>query len=148
MDEIDVKIIDLLIENANMTATEISLSVKLSIPAVNKRISKLVKSGVIDRYTIIINPDKIGKPVLAFSFIVLENPSYIDELLKFIASEKDILECYALAGEFDYILKIRAKDLLGLEDMILRIKGVKGIAKTNTIISLFNHKSIPSVLPT
>lgn len=147
LDEIDVSIICILSRNANITATELSERIRLSIPATNKRISKLIASGIIDQYTVILNPEKIGKPLLAFIFIVMERLTYLDNLMEYVQQDQDVLECYAIAGEFDYILKVRAKNMMNLEKKIISIKEVKGVMKTNTIISLYQHKFFPTVLP-
>ena len=147
MGEIDIRIIRILSENANVTATEISEKINLSIPAVNKRIAKLVNSGVISRFMVIIDPYMVGKPMLAFIFIILESLSHFDELMECIDADPDFLECYATTGEFDYIVKARSKDTLDLEKKLLKLKGVDGVVRTNTTISLFTHKYLPSVLP-
>ena len=63
MDAIDKKILKLLSENANTTATEIGNTVNLSVPAVNKRISRMQKEGVIDFFTIVTNAKKVNKTV-------------------------------------------------------------------------------------
>ncbi len=147
MDAIDSKLITLLSENANMTATEMSSIIGLSVPAINKRISRMVEAGIISRYTVMIDPDTIGKSLLAFMSVILERLSYIDHLMRCVNDDQDILECFAVAGEFDYILKIRAKNMLNLENKICKIKEVQGVVKTNTTIVLYTHKSMPSVLP-
>ncbi|MEG1548512.1 MAG: Lrp/AsnC family transcriptional regulator [Clostridia bacterium] len=147
LDDIDSKIIELLSENANMTATEISGKVGLSVPAANKRINKLLDCGIIEKYTIILDADKIGKPMMAFISVILDRLSYMDGLMKYVKSERDVLECFAVAGDYDYIIKIRAKNMLDLENKIIRIKEIKGVAKTNTTIVLYTYKNISSVLP-
>jgi len=147
IDEIDRRIIRILSENANVTATEISERINLSIPAVNKRIAKLVASGVISRFMVIIDPYLVGKPMLAFIFITLERLCHFDELMEYINTDPDFLECHAITGEFDYIVKVRSKDTLDLEKKLLGLKDVNGVVRTNTTISLDTHKYLPSVLP-
>lgn len=147
LDEIDLKVLKLLSENANMTATDIAARIGLSIPAANKRISKLTVSGIISQYTIIVDAEKIGKPLLAFILVVLERLTYFDKLMECVQRDQDVLECFATTGEFDYIVKVRAKNMSDLEKKIIAIKEVKGIVKTNTMISLDSHKYLPSVLP-
>jgi DNA-binding Lrp family transcriptional regulator len=103
--------------------------------------------NVIERFTVSLNPELIGKPMLAFMFVILEHFTYMDELMKVVTADKDMLECYAIAGEFDYILKIRARDMSDLENKIVKVKAIKGVRKTNTIISLLTHKYRLTALP-
>jgi len=147
MDEIDIQILKQLVDNARVTASEISSSISLSVPAVNNRIKKLIESGVIEKFTIIINPEKIGKSLTALIFVNIELPMYINGVLDFIKNEKSILECFATAGDNDYCLKIMVNSILDLENLILRIKKVKGVIKTKTVITLYTHKSEKTIIP-
>ena len=72
MDSIDAKILKLLSGNADMTATDIGENVNLSVPAVNKRIQKLKKDGMIRRYTVLTNGKNVGKPIMAFVLLVVQ----------------------------------------------------------------------------
>lgn len=147
MDTIDKKILKRLSENANTTATEIGNTVNLSVPAVNKRISRMEKEGVIDFFTVVTNAKKLNKTVTAFVFIVMQYDDSIASLLKYARKEPDVLECYSITGEYDYMLKICAKDIESLEEKILCIKNNKGVMKSHTMISLMEHKFMPTVLP-
>ena len=147
MDAIDKKILRILSENANTTATEISNLVNLSVPAVNKRILRMHKDGTINHFTIVTNPQKLDKTITAFVFIVMKYGDSIKSLLEYANNEPDVLECYSITGEYDYMLKICAKDIKSLEDKILSIKNKKGVMKSHTMISLMEHKFSPTVLP-
>jgi len=146
-DEIDVSLINLLSEDASMTGTELAEKIGLSIPATNKRIMKLVESGVIRKRTIIVDPEKVGKPLLAFVQVILENINYINELEEGLERDPDFLECYATTGEYDYLIKVRAKGIDDFENKLVGIKRIKGVVKTNTMFSLCIHKEMASVLP-
>ncbi|MBE7024260.1 MAG: Lrp/AsnC family transcriptional regulator [Ruminococcaceae bacterium] len=147
MDKTDKKILKILSENANTSTTEISNSVNLSIPAVNKRILRMQKDGIIDFFTIVTNPKMLGKTITAFVFIVMQYGDSIKSLLEYANSDPDVLECYSITGEYDYILKICAKDIESLEEKILRIKNNKGVMKSHTMVSLMEHKFSPAILP-
>ena len=147
MDAIDKKILKILSKNANTTATEIGSLVNLSVPAVNKRILRMQKDGLIDYFTIVTNPKKLDKTITAFVFIVMQYGDSIESLLEYAQNESDVLECYSVTGEYDYILKICAKDIESLEDKILKIKKKKDVLKSHTMISLIEHKFSPTVLP-
>lgn len=147
MDLIDKKLLSILAENADISATEISKQINLSVPAINKRILRLKNDGVIKGYTIITDSKKSDKTIVAFVFIVMQYGESIKSLLKYVSDEPDILECYSITGEYDYVLKICAKDIESLEDKILGIKNIKGVKKSHTMISLMEHKFSPAILP-
>jgi len=147
MDITDAKILEILSANANATATEISQAVSLSIPAVNKRIQKLQKEGVIRSFTILTDSNKVHKPIIAFILIVVRYGEGVESLQEYVAADPDILECYAITGEYDYLIKICAQDVTSLEDKLLRLKQQKGVVKSHTMLSLMEHKFSPSILP-
>lgn len=147
MDAIDGKILKMLSENSNITATEIGANVNLSIPAVNKRIQKLENDKVITSFTLLTDAKKVNKPVMAFVLVVLQYGDGVETLLKFVNSDPDILECYAITGEYDYILKICATDVETLEEKLLNLKRQKAVIKSHTMLSLMEHKLKPTILP-
>lgn len=147
MDLTDKKILKILSDNANSTATDISSSVNLSVPAVNKRIARLQKENVIKNFTVVTNEKLIGKAVVAFIFIVMRYGDGVDSLIEHITNDPDVLECYAVTGEYDYLIKVCAKDVESLENKLLHFKKQKGVVKSHTMISLMEHKFQPSVLP-
>jgi len=147
MDITDKKILKILSKNAATTATQISSTVNLSVPAVNKRIARMQRDGIIDYFTIVTNPKMLGKTITAFVFIVMQYGNSIKAFLDFADSDPDILECYSVTGEYDYALKICAESIESLEEKILNIKNKEGVMKSLTMISLMEHKCIPTVLP-
>ncbi|NLU25038.1 MAG: Lrp/AsnC family transcriptional regulator, partial [Clostridiales bacterium] len=76
----------------------------------------------------------------------LEHFNLSEQLLKIVNSDPDILECYAITGEYDYILKICAGSINALEDKLLRMKE-KGIAKSHTMFALREYKFEPTSQP-
>ena len=147
MDRIDKQILHILAADAGTQTVDISRAVNLSVPATNKRIARLKKDGVIVSNTVLTDGEKVEKPVLAFIFVVLQYAEGADPFLEFVRQEPDILECYAISGGYDYILKVAAKDIKILEQKLLTIKGQRGVVKSQTMISLMEHKFKPTVLP-
>ena len=146
MDETDVILIKTLAENADVTATELMPALNLSIPAINKRIARLKSNGTIRRVTVLTDTKMVGKPIVAFVMIVLGDFSDSETLLKLVESEPDILECYAVTGEYDYLLKICAANIEALEDKLLKLKS-RNVAKSHTLLTLCEHKFSPSAMP-
>jgi Lrp/AsnC family transcriptional regulator, leucine-responsive regulatory protein len=82
MDNIDIKILKLLQTNARITASEISSRVNLSIPAVSDRLKKLDASGIVEKYTIIIDPKKLNRNLMVIMFITLESPKFSNKFIE------------------------------------------------------------------
>lgn len=146
MDETDVKIIKALAADADRSASELSAVVNLSVPAINKRISKLKADGTIRKTTIMTDGKLTGKPVTAFVLITVGNFEKSEEFIEELREKQDILEFYAVSGEYDYILKLCAKDVDDLETKLLRIKSAGG-AKSLTMMCLREYKSEAALLP-
>lgn len=147
MDQIDNMIIRMLAQDGNASATYIGATVGLSIPAVNKRIRRLQEEGVIRSFTVLTDGKKAGKPILAYILLVLRYGDGVEAFTKYIQSDPDILECYAVTGEYDYILKVCAADVEALEEKLLQLKRQKGVVKSHTMLSLMEHKLQPTILP-
>lgn len=146
MDSVDKKILSILAENADTSATEIGRAVNLSIPAVNKRIQKLRGDGIIRSFTVITDPKSIGKPVCAFILLVMKYGEGVGKFMEYIESDPDVLECYATTGEYDYLIKVCAPDVEALEEKLLLIKSQKGVVKSHTMLALAEHKFKATVL--
>lgn len=147
MDELDLKIIKILSRNADITTTAIKKEINLSIPAINKRIQALKKSGIIKQFTVLTDGKKVGKPIIAYVFIVLQSSDYMDSLLEYANTNADILECSAITGEYDCLLKVCAESIEQLDEKLMYLKKHKGIIKSNTMLSLTTHKYSPTIYP-
>ena len=147
MDAVDGKILKILSENAAATATEIGEAVNLSIPAVNKRILKLRECGIIRSYTILTDEKKVGKSICAFILLAVRYGEGVGALLKYADDDTDVLECYAVTGDYDYLIKICAESIEALEEKLLYLKKQKGVVKSHTMFSLQEHKLSATVLP-
>ncbi len=147
MDSTDRKILQILSQNSAATATEMMPVVNLSIPAINKRIQKLQESGVIKRFTILVDPESVGKPICAFILIVLQQGARMETLMDFIQSDPDILECCGVTGEYDYLLKVCASSVGALQKKINYLKKTAGVVKSHTMLSLTEYKHAVSALP-
>ena len=141
MDEIDVTILEFLKLKGRATSAEISQKIHLSLPSVAERIKKLEESGIIEKYVTKINKRVLGYNILAFIFVQLRNSDYIDKFRQTIVTFDFVLECYHMAGNYDYLLKVVVSDLQNLDELLgSRIKKIPGITHTNTYICLFTIK--------
>ena len=147
IDETDVKLLELLSRDASATATEMMSQVNLSVPAINKRIRKMRQSGVIRRFTTVVDGEKVGKPIMAFILLILQQASAVDSLLQYVSADPDVLECYAVTGEYDYIVKVCAADVKALERKLTLLKQRNGVVKSHTLFALKECKLQVSIQP-
>ena len=122
MDAIDYEILTCLKENARENATNIGNKVNLSTSAVIERIKKLESSGLIQQYTTIINQNILGRELLAFNNVRLEHPKHYENFVEVINANDEIAECYYIAGDFDFILKVITRSGKKLEEILNFIK--------------------------
>ncbi|MFA9381707.1 MAG: Lrp/AsnC family transcriptional regulator [Acetanaerobacterium sp.] len=145
MDATDLSILNLLKENAKTTVSQISKKVNLSIPAVAERIRKLNEANVVERYTIQINRKMMGYSLMAFVFVNIDTSAHIEQFRDAVIQFPQVIECHHMAGEYDYLLKVLMTDTCELEDFLSsRLKALKGVEKSNTLIVLSTLKELPN----
>ncbi len=147
MDAIDIEILEILKKNSRKTVSQISHSINLSISAVSDRLKKLEASGVIKQYTVILDEEILNRTVTAIIMVALEKPSSTNEFKDFVLEEKEIIDCYLLAGDYDYALKIVTKDTHTLEKLLSKVKNRDGLLKTKTAIVLNTLKNSHTITP-
>jgi Lrp/AsnC family leucine-responsive transcriptional regulator len=147
MDQIDVKILKCLQADARENASLISEKVGMSVSAVIERIRKMESSGLIERHTTIINNQKAGKDVTAMLQVALEHPRYNDDFRAVVQDNREVLECYFVTGEFDYLLKVVTGNTESLERLLNTIKSIPGVQRTLTSVVMSSIKFQPSVSP-
>ncbi|MBR6555104.1 MAG: Lrp/AsnC family transcriptional regulator [Clostridia bacterium] len=147
MDQIDVKILKCLQADARENASLISEKVGMSVSAVIERIRKMEASGLIERHTTIINNQKAGKDVTALLQVALEHPRYNDDFRAVVQDNREVLECYFVTGEFDYLLKVVTGNTESLERLLNTIKSIPGVQRTLTSVVMSSVKFQPSVSP-
>ncbi len=147
MDAIDYQILACLKENSRENATNIGAKINLSTSAVIERIKKLEKSGLIEKYTTIINQSALGREIMAFIYVSLEHPKYNEEFIRLVNDNTSITECHYIAGDFDFILKVIAQKGKMLEEILNYIKAIEGVSLTRTSVVLSTNKCEVCILP-
>lgn len=141
MDNIDNKILDCLRNNARIKASAISKEIHLSVSAVLERIHKMENSGIIKDYTIVVDEGKLGKGTSALMEVSLDHPKYYDSFTKSIKENINIVFCYYLTGDFDFMLKILCRSSEELEKIHREIKSLEGVCNTKTYFVLKDIKN-------
>ena len=113
LDPVDKQILALLQKDGKMTIKEIASALNMSNSPIFERIKKLESSGIIAGYSAKIDAKKLGFQLIAFCSVTLENhhKETIEQFVADVAELPEILECYHIAGLFDYLLKIVVVDM-------------------------------------
>jgi DNA-binding Lrp family transcriptional regulator len=143
LDDIDRKILQLLQENGRMTNAALAEAVGLTPTPMLQRIRKLEQAGVILRYAAVIDPAKVGRPVLAFILVTLtsHDPGVHDRLLALVREMPEIIECHHIAGDEDFLLKVAMRDIPELEQLLFTLGRSGVIARIKTTFVLSSAKS-------
>ncbi|HEY4717236.1 MAG TPA: Lrp/AsnC family transcriptional regulator [bacterium] len=147
IDELDIKIIELLEKNGRTQYNDIAGIVGLRPPSVIERIKKLEEKGVIRGYRVLLDEKCLGIDITAFIGVNVNHPKNIKQFelqIKKIGNE--ILECHHVTGDYTLILKVKTKNTQTLEKLIDKIRGVKGVIRTYTMV-VFSTIREQSALP-
>ncbi len=141
LDEVDLKTLQLLMEKGRATWAELAQVLGLSPPAAAERVRRLEERGVIRGYAAIADPDALGLALTAFIAVTLERPEHRAPFQEYVDNTPHILECYHIAGDFDFLLKVRCANTRELDDLIGDgVKGLPGISRTQTTIVMRTRK--------
>src|SRR5579872_241908 len=148
LDDIDLKILDLLLLDGRMSHTAIGKETDLSGPSVYARVQRLEREGIIKGYTAMLAPEKVGRGLAAFVRIRTQTPGYDENAFeRFIQEEAQIVECHDIDGEDCYLLKVRTASTQSLQKLLETIRNFPGITRTVTTIALETLKEEGSVRP-
>lgn len=130
-----------------MTWADLAGRLSLSSPAAADRVHRLEDRQVITGYAALVAPEAIGLDLLAFVFVTLEHPRYRQAFIDRIHAMTTVQECHHLAGDDDYLLKVRGQNTRHLEHLISdELKALPGVRRTRTAIALSSVKET-TILP-
>ncbi|HET9311598.1 MAG TPA: Lrp/AsnC family transcriptional regulator [Actinomycetota bacterium] len=146
LDDRDLEIIAALQDDARATYADVATRVGLSASAVHDRVRKLEQQGVIRRYSAIIDPEALGLFVTALIAASPLDPRQPDDLPQRVAEFPEVEDCYSVAGEANYMLKVRTGTTAELEDLIRRLREKANVAtRTTIVLSIpFERRPLPS----
>ncbi|MCW2522924.1 MAG: transcriptional regulator, AsnC family [Frankiales bacterium] len=136
MDVVDRAIIDALRANARSTFAELAREVGLSAPAVHERVGKLEAAGVITGYHAAIAPESLGYSMSALVGVFMSDTADEDEVANKIAALAAIEDCWFVAGEESFVVKVRVPDVSGLERTIRALSKIPGVSRTRSTVVL------------
>ena len=125
LDKTDLQILKILQENGRITVRELSQKVHLSPTPVFDRIRRMEASGVIERYTTVLNASKLGQGFIVFCSVKLRRmgKEIANDFVAKVKNIPEVAECYNISGEYDYLLKIYAPDMQYYNDFCINVLG-------------------------
>ncbi|MHA1682829.1 MAG: Lrp/AsnC family transcriptional regulator [Promethearchaeota archaeon] len=138
IDEVDVKILEMLKEDSRRSFQEVAKEIEMTDVTVRRRVKELMKNGVIKRFTLEVSPEKLGKGLQAIIHLemkVSEQKKIMTEIVKL----KEVENAYYLAGKCGLWVKVSLEDMEGLEEFIkekLSADAFEGITNMETCIVL------------
>ncbi|RCR66196.1 Lrp/AsnC family transcriptional regulator [Larkinella punicea] len=143
-DQIDLQLLKLLGENSNVTIKELADQVNLSHTPVFERVKRLESNGYIKKYIAIIDAEKLHYGLIVFCNIKLKqhDRSIGHEFVSDILRLEEVVECYNISGDFDFLLKVYAKDMKHYQDFVFnKLGSVTSIGSTHSTFVMCENKN-------
>ena len=145
LDDLDIKILDLLQKNARTKRNEIAEKIGLSLPSVSERLHKLEEKGFIQGYFAKLNRKSFGYDILAYVFVTMESSKHYKSFINKIEKIPEVIECHSVLGEGSHLLKIIAKNSESLEKLLGDIQSWPGVISTKTTFILSTIKETTEI---
>ncbi len=149
LDAIDKKLLELLQKDSKQTNKELSLKLNLSVTAVYERIKKLERLGVIEKYVALLRKESVDRGLVVFCQIKLVQHAK-DYLTKFeseITQLEEVLECFHVSGEYDYLLKVLVKDMEQFRTfMVTKLTTLQHIGSTQSSFVINEVKNTTQIV--
>ncbi|WP_353937080.1 Lrp/AsnC family transcriptional regulator [uncultured Muribaculum sp.] len=125
LDNIDLKILEQLQVDSNLTNKELAAAIHLSPTPTFERVKRLEREGYIKRYAAVLDAEKLSCGFVAFCFLKMKQHTHENALriMEAVQDIPEIGECYNISGDYDFLLKIYAKDMKSYQKFLLRILG-------------------------
>ncbi|MDR0346287.1 MAG: Lrp/AsnC family transcriptional regulator [Nocardiopsaceae bacterium] len=146
MEDIDRTIISLLSRDGRMSFTDLSRETGLSVSATHQRVRRLERRGIIKGYAAIVDPAVAGLPLTAFISIKPFDPAAPDDTPQRLAHLDAIEACHSVAGDENYILKVRVSSPAGLEDLLQEIRSAASASTRTTVVLSTPYENRPPAL--
>lgn len=136
VDSVDRRLLDALRANARATYAELARIVGLSAPAAHERVGKLEAAGVITGYHAAVAPESLGYAVNALIGIFITDSADTEEIAGALQQISVVEDCWFVAGEETFVVKVCVADVGGLEGTIRALNAIPGVARTRTTVVL------------
>lgn len=149
LDRTDLRILKILQGNSKITNLDLSKKIGLSPAPTLERVKKLEQSGIIQSYHAQVNPTAIGLSVKTFVLVSLawQKENALNNFLDKVKSIDEIVECYIITGEADFLMKIVCKDIPTYEKLLFKtLSQIEEIERLKTLMTLSTVKDA-KILP-
>jgi Lrp/AsnC family leucine-responsive transcriptional regulator len=139
LDALDLSILRLLQKDAKLTNKSLSSKLSLSVTAIYERIKKLEKSGIIANYVALVSKEKVARSFIAFCHIKLTQHTQdnVKQFEKEVVKIEEVLECYHLSGDYDYLLKVHVEDMEAYRQFMLeKLTKLNHIGSTHSMFMI------------
>lgn len=134
MEATDRRIVELLRKDGRLSYTDLGKALGLSTSAAHQRVRRLEERGVITGYSAIVDAGKVGLPITAFISVTPVDPAAADDIPERLRELTEIEACHSVAGEENYLLKVRCASPLALEELIARIRAAAAVSTRTTVV--------------
>lgn len=144
LDQTDIKLLNLLQENAALSNKELALKVNKSLTAVHERVRRLKESGYITRVVAMLDRQKIGIGLISFSqvFLVDHTAGSLKKFEESVVGFGEVMECFQMSGAYDFLLHVATRDMEGYHSFLRnKLAALPNVDKVHTFFVLSEAKS-------
>jgi len=148
LDPTDRKLLNFLQQDCKQTNKELSSKLNLSVTAVYERIKKLERAGVVKKYVGLLDKEKVNMGFVVFCQIKLVQHAkeYLTKFEKEVTQLDEVLECFHVSGDYDYLLKVMVKDMPHFRSfMVTKLTTLKHIGSTHTSFTISEVKNTTAI---
>ncbi len=145
IDNIDIKVLNLLQEEGRTKRNVLAEAVSLSLPSLSERLKKLEERGVISQYYTKLNRKYFGYDIMVLITVVIDSSKHFEKFSEHVEQTDEILECFAILGEGSHVMKAVVKDTEALEELLNKIQSWKGVTRTHTRFVLSTIKETTKI---
>lgn len=148
LDQQDIRILELLQENADRSSAEIAEILNMSQSPCWRRINRLEQEGYIDRKVALLNREALGMDLVAFTTINLSaaGRKNMERFERGVLQLDEVIECYTMTGAWDYMLKVVVKDIRHYEQFVRnRLLGLPMIGEVHSHMAVTEIKNTPEL---
>lgn len=134
MEDLDHQIVTLLSSDGRLSFTDLAKATGLSVSAVHQRVRRLQERGVITGFRAVLDHESVGLPLTALISITPYDSSAPDDIPDRLRHLRQIVACYSVAGEENYVLKVRVAGPRALEDLLAKIRSAAAVTTHTTVV--------------
>ncbi len=145
LDDLDIKILNILQKGGRTKRNVIAESIGLSIPSVSERLHKLEERGIIEGYYAKLNKKAFGFDIMAYILVTMESSKFYKGFAAKVEKVNQIIECHSVLGEGSHLLKAIVKNTEALEKLLGEIQSWPGVIATKTTFVLSTVKETTTI---